>query len=115
MRHSEYVEIAKGFGEESLKKALVGVAVKSLPFFISGPFNIILIKLADFIAKEVIRQAEFAIFFSYIDFRTDLQAKDFEAAMIKNHKAQLGGTNEEKIIAEKELSEALNRLVSIKS
>ena len=115
MRHSDYVEIAKGFGEKSLKKALIGVAVKTLPFLISGPFNIILIKLADFIAKEVIKQAEFALFFSYIDFRIDSQAKDFEAAMIKNHKAQLEGTSEEKIIAEKELSEALNRLVSLKS
>jgi hypothetical protein len=90
------------------------VALKQLPFLVSGPFNFILLKLVDFIASEVIKQAEFAIFFEYIDFRTDKQASEFEGAMLKNHKAQIEGTDEEKRIAEIELNNALTRLVSLR-
>ena len=113
MKHSDYIEIAKELGKVNLKNALIGVVVKNLPFFASGPFNYILIKIASALAREMVEQAEMRVFFKYIDMRTDSQAADFEKAMIENHKAQKEGTDEDKIKAENKLVDALNRLVSL--
>lgn len=114
MKHSDYVEILKGAGKEALKKAIVGALVKNAPFLATGPWNYVLVKTAIWLAEKIIQEGEMAIFFQYIDFRTDAQAKDFEEAMINNHKAQHSGTDDEKKIAEKVLVDALNRLVSLK-
>lgn len=114
MKHSEYVAIVESYGVKALKDVLVKTVVKYLPFFASGPWNYILVKIATKIAVEAAKEAEMRVFFSYVDFRTDRQAKDFEDAMIKNHTAQIAGTNEEKIMAEKNLKDALNALVSLR-
>lgn len=114
MKHSEYVEIVKNLGKNSLKKALLKGVIKKLPFLALGPMNILTVKLIEWLASEAIEEAEMRIFFQYIDFRTDLQAKDFEAAMIKNHSIQKIGTDEEKKLAEAELAEALNALISLR-
>lgn len=113
MKHSEYVEIAKGIGEKSLKKALIGSVLKYAPFMATGFLNPILVKLAEVLAREMIKQGELAIFFQYVDFRGDAQAKDFEAAMIYNHKMQIEGTDQEKAYAEKKLQLALSNLVIV--
>jgi hypothetical protein len=115
MKHSDYIEIARGLGVKVLQKSIIGGVVKAAPFFAVGLPNTILIKFATWLAGIIADQAEMMIFFKYIDLRTDKQASDFEAAMIKNHQAQLTGTEQEKKDAEKILAEALNRLVNLKS
>ena len=56
-----------------------------------------------------------AVFFEYIDFGTNIQAKDFESAMQYNHSMQLIGTPEEKKNAEEKLIIALGNLMSLRS
>ena len=114
MKHSEYVSIVQSYGTKALKNVLMKWAVSQLPFLASGPWNFLLVKLATKIATEVVEEAEMRVFFEYVDFRTDAQAKDFEAAMLKNHIAQQTGTEDEKIKAEAELVLALNKLVSLR-
>lgn len=113
MKHSDYIEIAKELGKANLKSALIGVVVKHLPFFASGPFNYILVRVASALAKELVEQTEMRIFFKYVDFRTDSQAKDFEKAMIENHRAQKEGSEDDKIKAEKALIFSLNKLITL--
>lgn len=114
MKHSEYVEIVKGLGTDALKKALLKGIIKNVPFLASGPWNYVLVKFVTWLAEKAAEEAEMRIFFEYIDFRTDVQAKDFEAAMINNHKIQQTGTEQEKKDAEKKLELALNNLVSLR-
>ncbi len=71
-------------------------------------------KLITWVAENAIEEAEMRIFFEYIDFRTDIQAKEFEAAMIYNHTIQKIGTDQEKKDAEAKLTDALNKLVSLR-
>lgn len=115
MKHSEYIEIARGLGVKVLQKSIIGGVVKAIPFFALGLPNTLLVKFATWLAGVIADQAEMMIFFKYIDLRTDSQAKDFEAAMIKNHQVQLTGTDQEKKDAEKILTDALYRLVSLRS
>ena len=115
MKHSEYVEIIKDVGKDALKKAILKGVLKEIPYLATGPFNIVLVKLVSWIAEKAVLEAEMRIFFEYIDFRTDIQAKDFESAMLKNHTIQKIGTEDEKKKAEAELANALHRLVSLKS
>lgn len=107
--------MAKGLGQNILQKSIANGVAKSIPFFALGLPNTLLIKLATWLAGVIVDQAEMMIFFKYIDLRTDSQAKDFEAAMIKNHQVQMTGTDQEKKDAEKELTEALNRLVNLRA
>ena len=115
MKHSEYVKIVSTFATNSLKEALVKGVIKQLPFLASGPWSFVLVKLAGKLAQMAAEEAELRIFYQFIDFRTDVQAKDFEAAMIHNHTMQRIGTDEEKAIAEAKLKVALTNLVSLKS
>jgi hypothetical protein len=113
MKHSEYVSIVKSYGTNALKNVLIKWAVSKLPFLASGFWNVLLVKLAMSIAKEAAEEAEMRVFFLHVDFRTNEQAKDFELAMIQNHKAQKEGTEDEKIKAEQNLVKALNSLVHL--
>lgn len=115
MKHSDYILAAKGLGQNILQKSIVSGVAKSIPFFALGLPNTLLIKLASWLAEIIANQTEMMVFFKYIDYRTDSQAKDFEAAMIKNHQVQLTGTDQEKKDAEKILTEALYRLVNLRA
>ena len=115
MKHSDYVVILEGLGKKAVSEALIKVALKHMPLFALGPWNYVLVKIANAIAGELVKQSEMAIFFKYVDFRTDSQAKDFEAAMLHNHKIQIMGTPEEKKDAEEKLIVALNALAALKS
>ena len=114
MKHSEYVKIVSTLVTNSLKEALVKGVIKQLPFLASGPWSFVLVKLAGKIAQMAAEEAEFQIFFPFIDFRTDVQAKDFESAMIKNHTIQKIGTDEEKAKSEEDLKNALIKLAHLK-
>lgn len=113
MKHSDYVNIIEGFGKKTLTEALIKAVVKHLPFFTTGPFNYLLVKIATKLIETMIEEGEVRIFFKFIDFRTDAQAKDFEAAMLRNHTMQQIGTPDEKKKAELELVDALNKLVHL--
>ena len=115
MKHSEYIEIVKDLGKEALKKAILNGIVKAVPFLASGPWNYVLLKFISWVATNAIEEAEMRIFFQYIDFKTDVQAKDFEAAMLRNHTIQKIGTEDEKRKAEADLTVALHKLISLKS
>lgn len=115
MKHSEYIKVVTDLGKDTLKKAIMAGVVKQLPLLASGPWNFVLVKLTSWIAEQAFEEAEMRIFFKFIDFRTDIQAKDFEAAMLYNHTIQKIGTEQEKKDAEAKLTDALNRLVSLRS
>lgn len=115
MKHSEYIEVVKDLGTEAIKKAIVKGIVKNVPFLASGPWNYVLVKFASWLAVKMAEEAEMRIFFEFIDFRTDRQAEDFEAAMQYNHIVQQTGTEEQKRDAEKKLEVALHNLVSLRS
>ena len=114
-KHSEYVSLVKSYGETAIKNVVIKWVVSQLPFFASGPWNWVLVKVASKLAAYAVEQVEIAVFFTYVDFRTNGQARDFEAAMIANYKAQLEGTDKEKEVAENNLKIALKNLVYLKS
>jgi len=115
MKHSEYVKIVTDLAKDSLKKSLMKAALKQLPFLATGPLNYLTVKVITKLSELAIEEGEMRIFFQYIDFRTDIQAKSFEEAMMKNHTMQKIGTPDEKAKAEAELQMALHNLVSLKS
>lgn len=115
MKHSEYVKIVTDLGKDSLKKALMKAALKQLPFLATGPLNYLTVKVITKLSELAIEESEMRIFFQYIDFRTDVQAKGFEEAMIINHTMQKIGTEDEKKLAEKNLEIALGKLMSLRS
>lgn len=115
MKHSEYVEVAKSLAVKVIEKSIIVGVAQAIPFLAIGIPNKALVKLANWLAELIVKQTEMSIFYKYVDFRSDAQAKDFELAMISNHKAQLTGTKEEKDNAEKVLMDSLSRLVSLKS
>ena len=114
MKHSEYVKIVKSLAQDSLKKALMKAVLKKLPFLVSGSMGIFTEKIIAKLAELAVEEAEMRIFFKYVDFRTDLQAKDFEQAMIHNYNMQLVGSDEEKKLATKRLEDALHKLVNLR-
>ena len=115
MKHSEYIKIVTDVVVNSLRDTIVKGAIKQFPFLSFGPWNFALVKIATKIAQMASEEAEMRIFFHFIDFRTDAQAKDFEAAMIYNNTIQKIGTEDEKVIAEKNLKLALERLISLRT
>ena len=114
-KHSEYVAMVKSYGETVLRRLMIDWVVLKLPFFASGPWNWLLVKIATKFAEYAADQAEMKAFFLYVDFRVNGQAKDFEKAMLENRKAQKEGTEQEKKDAEEKLKIALRNLVYIKS
>lgn len=115
MKHSDYVKIISDLATKSLKEALIKGVIKNAPFFAFGLWNPLLVKVATYLAEWASREAELQIFYKYIDFRTDVQAKDFEKAMLHNHTMQLIGSKEEKDESERLLKNALIKLVALKS
>lgn len=114
MKHSEYVKIVQSLAQDSLKKALMKAVLKKLPFLATGPMGIFLEKIVTKLAELAVEEAEMRIFFKYIDFRTDIQAKDFEQAMIHNYNMQMVGSDEDKKLATKRLEDALHKLVNLR-
>ena len=115
MKHSEYIEVVKGLGHTALKNALLKGIIKNIPFLAFGPWNILTVKVVEWLATQAVQEAEMRLFFQFIDFRTNVQAKDFESAMMYNHTMQKIGTEQEKKDAETKLIKALNNLVSLKA
>jgi hypothetical protein len=73
------------------------------PFISLGPFSIIAGYIVGKILEIAIKETEFGAFVMYVDFRTNAQGREFEAAALKHQEAQKSGTPEEKANAEADL------------
>jgi hypothetical protein len=113
MKHSEYVEIIKDQSSSILKKVILRALLRKLPFLVSGPANYLAVKFVSWLVGEAVEEAEMRIFFQYIDLRSDRFAKEFQDIMIRNHTIQKIGTDADKIAIEKELEDALFKLVNL--
>lgn len=113
MKHSDYVNALKEVAMKTGKDLLVREGLKALPIFFTGPLGIIGTKLAEKVMEILIREGEFAVFFTYIDLRVDAQGKDFSEAAMKNYQVQQTGTAEEKAQAEKELINSFKNFVKL--
>ena len=113
MKFSENVQIVKDASVILLKEALLGVFIKWIPSLAFGPLNYVAVKLATKLAEELAERGELLLFFEHIDFRTNNQGKDFVAAMIRNHNAQISGSSDEKQAAENELIITANIFITL--
>ena len=103
MNHQQYADIIKSAALSAGKKAVMSYIVTAVPFFALPIINPILGLVVNWVLTIAIDETEMGLFFMYIDFRTNLQGKEFEAAALENFRAQTEGTEEEKINAEKNL------------
>jgi len=101
----EYVSGIKSAFVTIGSKALMGALVSALPFMASPFLKWIASKFINWILNKLAGHTEMAIFFKYIDVRTDRQGMDFEKAAFAHHAAQINGTPEEKAHAEAVLLE----------
>lgn len=90
------------------------VVLRKLPFLFVGPIGPLTTKALTWLAEEAIQEGEMRVFFLYVDFRADLQAKDFEAAMIHNYNMQMVGDEDDKKIAEARLANALDNIAVLR-
>ena len=96
-------------------KLLVKEVAARLPFLfvpILGPFTKIILEK---IVVLLFTQTEFAIFFKYIDMRTDFQGREFSQAALANYQAQRTGTPEQKLAAEEKLIKKFTAFVVLKN
>ena len=113
MTRDEYVASIKSSFVTLGTKAAMGYLVTQMPF-IAEP---IMYKLVETLVYEmmtkVVNGGELAIFFQYTDFRVNQQGNAFVQAALKNHQAQLSGTEEEKQRAETELIDRFAEFASL--
>lgn len=113
--HAEYVESLKHSAVSMGTKLLVREVAKRLPFLfvpILGPItSLVLEKLVTLLVV----QTEFAIFFKYIDMRTDFQGREFSQAALSNYIIQRTGTPEQKKAAEEKLVKKFTAFVLLKN
>jgi hypothetical protein len=107
----EYVEMIKSAALTAGKKAVMQKLVAKIPFLSVPLINPIIGYIAGLVLETAIRETEMGLFFLYVDLRLNAQAKDFEAAALKNMKAQMSGSDDEKKIAEKELIDSFRAFV----
>lgn len=113
MKHSEYVKVVKSLAQDSIQKVLLRVALKKLPFLAMGPMAGLTSRLITWLVSEGIEEAELRIFYTYVDFRTEVQGKAFEEAMLHNYNMQLTGDEDDKRIAEERLKKAMLDLLML--
>lgn len=115
MTHDEYVNLIKETALSVGKNAVMKVIMAKIPGSIAWLASPILGFLVGWVLTIAIKYTEFGAFYQYTDLRIGDQAKDFEAAALANQAAQLNGTKEEKINAEKNLIKAFDRFFSLRS
>lgn len=101
--HQEYVDSIKKSAVAAGKKLLIAELTKRVPWLfipVIGPLvSLVLGKVIEILVNET----EFAIFFNYIDMRTDSQGREFSKAALVNLAAQRTGSPQEKAQAERDL------------
>ena len=103
MTRQEYVTLMKETFVTLGVKAVMSELTSKWSFFALPFFNPLTKLAVEWVVKFLAKHGETAAFFLYIDMRVGEQAKDFEAAAIKNFIAQKTGTPEEKKRAEENL------------
>jgi len=115
MTRQEYIDLIKSAFLTAGKKAVMGYLVDKIAFFSLPIVNPILSMIVEKILTILIQSAEMLAFFTYTDFRVAAQGKSFEAAALRNHIAQQGGSDDEKREAEKLLIDSLRSFIRIAS
>lgn len=94
------------------KKAILAHLITQFPF-LAHPFLQKLLEtiILDPLLKSLSNNSEMMIFFLYIDWRGNEQAKEWVLAAQKNHLAQQNGTPEEKKEAEDALWKAASNFI----
>ena len=108
MEHKEYIEILKSYILQSAKKATIEYIFKKIPYLAIPVLNPVVSFIVEKIATIILYKVETAIFFTYIDIRTNFQGRTLYNAITKNKEAQAYGTDEEKQLAEKNLALAFD-------
>ena len=103
MTHEQYVEILKRTAYMAGVKLVMERLVSRFAFFRLALINPLAERAVSWVVKSVIENGELGAFFWYIDLRVSAQGRDFEKAAMIHHKAQQGGTDEEKRRAEQQL------------
>lgn len=112
MTRDEYVELLKSAALDAGTKLVMSYLVSRIPFFALKFINPIVGYVVGAILRIAIRETEFGAFFLFIDMRTDLQAKAFEEAAIKNANAK---TPEEKKDAQDNLVLKFREFVKLRN
>jgi hypothetical protein len=112
MTHQQYIDSLKSTILELGKKTVLNWIFSKFTLLAWGPLGLLVGMVVEKVLTIFINESETAIFFQYIDMRTDLQGKDFSEKAIANFNAQRMGTNEEKKIAEANLINSFRAFAS---
>lgn len=115
MTRGEYIELIKSAFMTAGKKAVMSYLLEKFAFFKLPIVNPITAMIVEKLLTILIENAEMLVFFAYTDFRVSRQGKDFEEAALRNHNAQLGGTDEEKRLAKELLIDCLRKFARFNS
>lgn len=113
MKHSEYVEIIKKTATDLAVKLILEELLIEVPFLFWGPVGPLTKLVVTKVVTKAYEKGEMLVFFKYIDMRVDAQGIAFTEAAIKNHQAQLNGTEDEKKLAEKNLIAAFKSFAKL--
>lgn len=115
MTADDYVESIKSAFISLGTNAILAALAESVPFTNIPILRSIIRYLVSYALTLLAKDVEMEVFFIYTDFRTNGEAKDFEAAALANAKAQATGTPEEKLNAEKLLIDKFTAFARISS
>jgi len=115
MTNQELADSLKSAALAIGEKAVVAALLAEFPFLANPICEELLKLLVDKILETAINATEMGAFFLYIDVRTSQQGRAFADAAIKNHVAQMSGTDEEKANAEAELKNKFDNFVRFSS
>lgn len=103
--------------QSALKTKFETLILAQLQLIIPIPFlNPVLRKIAELIAKAIVKDAEMRAFFIHTDLRTSKQGRDFLSSLEKNKSILLNPSNSEEYKnAEKEVIDNFRNLVKFAS
>lgn len=109
--HADYVEAIKDTATKVAKSTLIDFVVSKLPVFASGPLGFLLGIVAGKIASILMEKTEFALFFKYIDMRSNYQGAQFSIHALDYRRVLLdpNSTEQEKKDAEIQLITAFRK------
>jgi hypothetical protein len=112
MTNEQAVALAKGQFEKVVENALKAAILTSPAAVLeTPPWNLITNEIIDWVAKELSKNAEMAVFFAFINFNVNQEGHDFMEAVVANNVAQKTGTEDEKRISEEKLKDTFTKLI----
>lgn len=113
MNYSQWVDIAKDAVYAIIKNNIVDFAVSRLPFLASGPFGLILNKLAATLARSIVDKGELAVFYKHADLRATREGRAFVEDAIKYRLELEGGDGETIKMAEMRLINSARTFIKL--